>query len=172
MLLKRNGIEFSVADSEVARLVLERISTPELQPEILLDLAADPLDPAPRIGEAWQGGIYAGITRGRDGASDYYLIIGPEYDGDVDWNAATEWAKALNVDGFRDWSLPFRKEQALAFANVPELFKERAYWSSETHASYSNYAWSQGFSDGSQGYWGKDDKGSGACRSQISNSVI
>lgn len=157
MLLKRNGIEFSIADGEIARIVLERLNTPE--PELLTDLPADALDPAPRIGEAWQGGIYAGIARGRDGASDYYLIVGPEHEADVDWNAATEWAKGLNVDGFRDFSLPFRKEQALCFANVPELFKERAYWSCEQRASYSDYAWSQGFNDGYQGYWFKGGKG-------------
>lgn len=158
MLLKRNGVEFSVADHEVVRIVLERINTPETRPEILLDLAADPLDPAPRIGEAWQGGIYAGVARGIDGAPDYYLIVGPEHESDIDWDAAMNWAKKLDVDGFTDYELPRRREQALCFANVPELFKQRAYWSSEQRESDSSYAWGQGFSYGNQGTWGKNLK--------------
>jgi hypothetical protein len=34
---------------------------------------------------------------------------------------------------------------------VPELFKERAYWSGTQHASNSGYAWYQGFGNGGQG---------------------
>ena len=158
MLLKKNGVEFSVADGEIARIVLERLNTTEHEREILGDLPADALDPPAKIGEAWQGGIYAGLARGRDGASDYHLIVGPEHEADIDWNAAGEWAKALDVDGWKDFSLPTRKEQALCFANVPELFQERAYWSGEQHASYSSYAWGQGFDNGGQDGWLKDGK--------------
>jgi hypothetical protein len=105
MLLKKNGIEFSVADVEVSRIVLERLNAPEAS-GVLIDLPPDALDPGPRIGEAWQGGIYAGVARGRDGASDYHLIVGPEHESDIDWVAAIEWAKGLSIDGWKDYSLP------------------------------------------------------------------
>lgn len=152
MQFNKNGITVSVGDTEVERIVLERLNGPE----IYLPSAEIVLDPAPRIGEAWQGGIYAGVARERPGTAitgDYYLIVGPEYDGDVDWNASVAWAKALDIDGFRDWGLPTRKEQALCFANVPELFESRAYWSCEQHAPDSYDAWFQSFSNGYQYYW-------------------
>lgn len=110
-----------------------------------------------RIGEEPRvGGIYAGIARGRDGAPDYHLIVGPEYDGETDWLSAMSWAQGLKLNFFTDYTLPFRKEQALLFANVPELFKPEAYWSCEQHASISSYAWRQDFDDGYQSYWVKD----------------
>lgn len=110
---------------------------------------------APPIGKVWpgQGGVYAGIARGRAGAPDYHLIVGPEYDGSSNWDELTTWASALDVDGRKDFSLPFRKEQALCFANAPELFKPEWYWSCEQPASSSGIAWFQNFFNGGQGTW-------------------
>jgi hypothetical protein len=106
---------------------------------------------APRIGEYWagQGGIYAGVQRGRDGAADYHLIVGPAMEA-CNWESAKKQAAAAAVDGHSDFTLPFRKEQALQFANVPELFEQEYYWSSEQLASDSDYAWVQGFNYGGQ----------------------
>jgi hypothetical protein len=105
-----------------------------------------------RIGTEWQGGIYAGIARGVNGASDHHLIVaqvGPE---PLAWPAAKKWAEGLDCGGSRDWSLPTRKEQALLFANVGDLFKPNWYWSGEQHASYPGYAWGQYFDNGYQSY--------------------
>lgn len=150
MNVTKNGIIITIPDAEIIRMALERFELPRFEP----------LRPiAPRIGEAWEGegGVYAGIARGRDGAPDYHLIVGPEYDGKADWDAMTKWAAAdVSVDGIKDYTLPFRKEQALAFANVPELFKPESYWSCEQHASGSGCAWRQGFSNGGQDHWSKD----------------
>lgn len=109
----------------------------------------------PRIGEPWpgQGGIYAGIMRGRDGGPDYHLIVGPELDAQ-NWRAAAE----VVCDGHRDYRLPYRAEQALQFANVPELFQYEWYWSCEQHAADSDYAWAQHFDGGFQDYWDKTSK--------------
>jgi hypothetical protein len=150
MNVTKNGIIITIPDAEIVRMALERIN--EAKPIGLARIAA------PQIGQPWegQGGIYAGIARGRDLAPDYHLIVGPEFDGQTDWGAAGKWATGLSVDGHSDFALPFRKEQALCFANVPDLFKEEYYWSCEQHASSSNYAWSQNFSNGGQGNWSKD----------------
>lgn len=106
----------------------------------------------PSIGSAWpgQGGIYAGMARGRYGEPDYHLIVGPESDERMTWDDAKQWATEQAVDCKTDFRLPTRKEQALMFANVSELFKEAWYWSCEQHAGGSGYAWVQGFGDGGQ----------------------
>lgn len=151
----KNGITVSVADDEVRRLLVERLSdTPEKSP--LYFATSLP----PRIGEVWasQGGVYAGIARARDGSRDTYLIVGPEYDGTAEWSAALMWAAGIREHGFSDYGLPYRKEQALCFANVPELFKPESYWSCEQRASLSDFAWFQYFNDGYQYYWGKNLK--------------
>lgn len=96
-----------------------------------------------------QGGIYAGLMRGRDGAPDYHLIVGPELPTS-NWNAAVAAAAELEIDGHTDFTLPFRNEQSLLFANVPELFEKDWYWSGEQHASDPDCAWMQNFDLGDQ----------------------
>jgi hypothetical protein len=154
MNIVKNGITISISDAEVVKMALERLNDAPI-PVAFVHLESD----VPRIGEKWttQGGIYAGVARGRDGAPDYHLIVGPEFDGQTDWDAAGKWAAGLTLHGHSDFALPFRKEQALSFANVPELFKAEYYWSCEQHASGSDTAWGQGFSSGNQDRWGKDD---------------
>lgn len=148
MNLTIRGLSVSVPQDELARLVLDRLTNVESVSTVLTP---------PRIGELWsgQGGTYAGLCRGRDGGSDYHLIVGPEYEGSADWDAARKWADEISVDGFADYGLPYRKEQALCFANVPELFKPETYWSCEQRASYSDYAWGQHFGVGYQDFWVK-----------------
>lgn len=105
----------------------------------------------PAIGQVWpgQGGIYAGIVRGRDGAPDCHLIVGPELDR-ANWNDAKQLAAALNIDGHADFTLPFRAEQAVLFGNVPELFEAAWYWSCEQPAANPDFAWLQTFDYGGQ----------------------
>jgi len=150
MNITKNGITVSFDEHELMRMALERLSA---------DTPIIRRAPA-SIGEFWngQGGIYAGIARGRDGQPDYHLIVGPEAHDALDWGAATQWAASVQVDGFTDFALPGRKQQALCFANVPELFKEEYYWSSEQHASDSDSAWCQYFYNGNQLYYIKDSK--------------
>ncbi|HCE07021.1 MAG TPA: hypothetical protein DEQ40_00155 [Oxalobacteraceae bacterium] len=111
---------------------------------------------APAIGQQWpgQGGIYAGLSRGRDGTPDYHLIVGPELTAAA-WGNAKQQAAALVIDDHADFTLPFRAEQSLLFANVPELFKKDWYWSCEQLASGPDYAWMQNFVTGDQGDYRK-----------------
>lgn len=151
MNLSKNGVSVQVSDDLLIQMALERFNSPAPAAPVIKASV-------PRIGFKWQeqGGIYAGIARGRDGAPDYHLIVGPEHDGAIGWTDALAWAKKQTAASFADFALPYRKEQALCFANVPELFKEECYWSCEQHESYSDYAWSQSFGSGGQSYWRKD----------------
>ena len=94
------------------------------------------------IGDAFAGGIYAGISRGVEGAPDQHLVLLPGEAVDVDWEAACAFAASVGGE------LPRRAEQALLYANLKDQFQSRWYWSSE-QAGPSN-AWSQYFINGSQ----------------------
>lgn len=97
------------------------------------------------------GEKYAGLILGKDGDSDYHLILLPEQIKDVKWDEAVKWAKQQGNEF--DSHLPNRREQSLLFANLKEEFEEYAYWSSEQRASASDSAWCQGFNDGNQDTW-------------------
>jgi hypothetical protein len=113
----------------------------------------------PAIGAEWpeQGGHFAGAMMGVDGAPDYLLIVGPEYDGYRTWSDAKAWAAAQVVGEHHDFELPDRREGAALFDRVRSLFQSSWYWLSEQHADYPSYAWGQLFSDGYQDIWYKGD---------------
>jgi hypothetical protein len=151
MQLTRNGVTIQVDDEAIMDMVLRNVME-NRHPALSKGLTKG--QPAPRIGSEWpgEGGIYAGIMRGRDGAPDYHLIVGPQHDGELKWQAAMDWAAGINVNLHKDFTLPFRAEQALLFANVPELFEKTWYWSREQRAEYAGYAWMQNFNGGFQDY--------------------
>lgn len=105
----------------------------------------------PPISALWpsQGGIYAGISRGVDGAPDHHLILCTlKSDDGLDWGTALDWAAALVIDGHHDWSLPTRMESALLYANLRNEFKRHWYWTNEQYSRST--AWSQCFFGGFQ----------------------
>ena len=104
------------------------------------------------IGERGLYGIYAGNARGYDGELDAVIEVLDEAQERMSWADAINWAEA---SGGR---LPTRKEQALLFANVPELFKAEAYWSCEQYADGPGWAWFQGFTSGTQYFEHEDNK--------------
>ena len=127
------------------------------EPQHTKSIAPDPLPTGqldvPRIGAPWygQGGIYAGIARGADGAPDHHLILSPAKPaGDVGWQAAMAWAAKLVSGNHTDWALPNRVESALLFANLRDQFKKRYHWTSETYADNDACAWIQYFYGGGQ----------------------
>ena len=107
----------------------------------------------PEVGEYWpgQGGIFAGMMRGRDGTKSYALILGPMLP-ESNFDAATKKAAKAKVDGHKDFRPPYRNEQSLLFANLKDHFKSRWYWSCERRAVDEDYAWCQWFDDGFQDY--------------------
>lgn len=148
MHLTKNGVTIQVDDAEVVNMILQYLNR-STAPVGLREISV------PCIGESWpdQGGIYAGIMRGHDGGPDYHLIVGPEHDGELKWQAAMDWAIALNMkNSIKDFTLPFCAEQSLLFAAVPELFEKTWYWSREQRAEDADYAWYQSFGNGYQHY--------------------
>jgi len=146
MQLTRNGVTIQVEESTVMALVMQSVME-NRHPVLHEGIITTP----PRIGAVWpgQGGTYAGIMRGRDGGQDYYLIVGDSTE-ETTWEKAKAAAASMKADGHKDFTLPFRAEQALQFANVPELFKKEGYWSCEQHAEFAGYAWLQSFHYGDQ----------------------
>jgi len=111
-----------------------------------------PLKGVPAIGADWpgQGGFYAGVVRGAEGKPDYYLILADPDKNEINWGDAVKWAKALKIDGHKDYALPERNEQAILYVNVPERFEKAAYWSAAPFAGDASYAWCQIFITGDQ----------------------
>lgn len=103
----------------------------------------------PRIGAPLEDGTYAGIARGEK--ADCALIVGPQAPKSMNWEAAKEYAATQT-----GWRLPTRKEQALCFANVPELFEKEWYWSGEQYEAGNGCAWAQFFNYGGQSDYHKD----------------
>jgi hypothetical protein len=112
----------------------------------------------PKIGDYWpgQGGIYAGMARGRDGEADYPLVLSTEAPGrDFNWQEALDHAKTITAEGRSDFTVPTRFESALLYANLQDQFDtDYSYWTS-TQFSEGN-AWNQYFYNGSQSTTGKD----------------
>ena len=108
---------------------------------------------APKIGEYWpgQGGIYAGVARGLEGAPDYHLILCAEAPkADFEWQAALDLAKTISADGYSDFRVPTRFESALLYANLQDQFEtDRWHWTSTQYSE--DTAWIQHFNDGRQG---------------------
>lgn len=147
MQLELQGVTVTVDEKAITKLLLERLSGVRATS----GLGSIQI---PRIGEYWpgQGGIFTGIGIGNDDRGDV-AVITAESDFDAPtWNAATEKAEAYSADGHRDFSLPWRSEQPLQFANLRARFKPEAYWSREQHREHSGCAWYQYFTNGNQDY--------------------
>jgi hypothetical protein len=142
--LELGGARLIIPTRAIAKAMLERLLAGSVQAGAS----------APRIGEKWdaEGGIYAGTVRGLNGVPyDYHLIVHEEERDSIKWQDALDWAKGLSREDHK-FGLPTRREQAVLFGNVPELFQKEWYWSGERLAEHSEYAWMQGFDFGSQGY--------------------
>lgn len=109
---------------------------------------------APKIGEYWpgQGGIYAGVCRGRDGEPDYHLILCREVpEQEFKWQAALDHAKTIEADDHKDFTVPTRWESALLYANLQDQFDtDYWYWTSTQYSE--DLAWHQYFYYGLQYY--------------------
>ena len=102
--------------------------------------------PLPAIGQPFQGGIFAGVSRGEDGQPDAPLILPPDRPkAKLTWADAKAWAEGLG-DGAR---LPTRFESALLYAHLRDQMNTDDYhW---TNTPYSDgVVWVQLFSYGYQ----------------------
>jgi hypothetical protein len=94
--------------------------------------------PELKDGEHWAGAII-----NPDGTGHHVIIL-PGDKNDGTWKAALSWAKKLGGD------LPNRVETALMFNQSKAQFKEDWYWTNEQHATNSDFAWYQKFTNGTQ----------------------
>ena len=100
----------------------------------------------PRIGDRYQGGIYAGLSRGEKGEPDAHIILLDDVPADkLNWKDAIKWAEGLGDDA----RLPTRFESALLYANLHEQFVTDDWHWTLTQYSADN-AWVQRFISGSQ----------------------
>ena len=104
--------------------------------------------PTPRNRHPVQGGLYAGICRGADGAPDYHLVLSEATPAkDLNWSDAAAWAKQPH-NGHDDWSLPNRRESALLFSSLKNEIGDEWHWTGEKYNGSS--AWGQYFGTGGQ----------------------
>jgi hypothetical protein len=153
-------LNIEISKGQLTELLLKSLSEKIASSDIFITSSSGQApDAMPPIGAYWegQGGIFAGIMRGRDGGKDYFLIKGPNIDG-TDWKNMLDSAASIEVDGHRDFRLPYRAEQSLLYANLREHFEKKWYWSCEQHPGDSACAYAQGFEDGYQYYVVKDDE--------------
>lgn len=102
----------------------------------------------PAIGEAFLGGIFAGITLHDD--KPHALILLPEDGDDMEWPDALEFAAK------QDGVLPSRIDMILLYKNLRAQFRKAWYWTSEEHPVNAACAFIQSFGSGSQSYVRKD----------------
>ena len=135
------GAIVTIPVETMTKLWLDRVQ------RLAAEVSTTTVGAAPRIGAYWpeQGGIYAGIARGKPGEPDHHLIVPEPERTSINWMDARKWASELRIDGFGDFTLPTRAEQPVLFGNAPELFVKEAYWSDAEHADNAQFAWCQYF---------------------------
>ena len=108
----------------------------------------------PKVGDRMPDGtIYAGDSPGTGKPMYTTLADAPLA---MTFNKATEYAKALDMHGHRDWRLPTKAELNVLFNNRASIggfnlsgsYPAGWYWSGTQYGE--RYAWEQRFSDGSQ----------------------
>ena len=99
--------------------------------------------PLPDLAE---GEVNAGLIFNDDGTPSHWAILLPQKP-EKKLNHTDAIAFGTTVEG----ELPTRQELFLLAANCKKHFEPDWYWSNEKHASASDYAWYQTFSDGYQG---------------------
>lgn len=110
--------------------------------------------PLPAIGQPFQGGIFAGVSRGEDGQPDAPLILLPDRPKvKLTWADAKAWAEGLG-DGAR---LPTRFESALLYAHLHNQMNTDDYHWTNTPDSDGD-VWVQHFDSGYQGSIHKDNE--------------
>lgn len=116
----------------------------------------------PAIGEACNGGFFAGLIR--IGASTYGLIVAPKSTGETtgEWgprntidsarsffdgpaNSAVmadagsdiaRWAKALDINGHTDWYIPSRDELEICYRNLKPTDERNTCYSGDNPSAY------------------------------------
>lgn len=103
----------------------------------------------PAIGEAFSGGIFAGITLHDD--KPHALVLLPDVARDINHADATAWAEGIGG------VLPSRIDAIVLFKNVrAQVETGDYYWTSEENPVNADSAFFQSFTNGNQGCAHKD----------------
>ena len=122
----------------------------------------------PAIGSRTHGGIYAGLSRGEDGAPDAHIILLDDVPAkDLNWADAVKWAEGLG-DGAR---LPTRFESALLYAMLRDQIELGDWYWTSTQTS-AGIAWVQGFNHGGQFNNLKSDTGRARAVRRLNSLVL
>ncbi|MCO8609691.1 DUF1566 domain-containing protein [Burkholderia multivorans] len=91
------------------------------------------------------GEIYLGGLVDKNGDVTHSILLPGDNDR-ATWQEQMEWAKSIGGD------LPTRAELVIAYEQHRDLFEKAAYWSNtqDDDPDYAGWAWSQGFSYGTQ----------------------
>jgi hypothetical protein len=113
-----------------------------------------------KVGETWQGGVYAGITH----KNEHLVLMFPHQSKrDMTCVDAFDLADHRNVAIHTSkpiWRLPTRKEAALLYANLQDWFEDMWYWTGEAYHADTSCNWVQTFGYGRQA----DARRTDACR--------
>lgn len=137
------GARLTVPSRSLARAWFEMVDRDGAPVQRLGTLAT----PAPKIGDVYEGGVYAGLSI--LGNAPVQLVLLHAEMEPATWDKAVEWASG------QGGALPSRIDQLVLLKNVKAQFKPEAYWSGEQHAEGSFGAWGQDFDGGFQDYWPK-----------------
>jgi hypothetical protein len=96
----------------------------------------------PKIGSAWNDGVYAGLSL--ENEKPVALVLLP---GDLD---EAPWADAVSWAEKQGGVLPSRIDQLVLFQNLKGKFEAKLYWSGTPYAGDESYAWYQYFGYGYQ----------------------
>ena len=113
-----------------------------------------PFSSLPALGEALEGGIFAGVTTIKEGTNCAVILL-PEQAEKITWKKAMNWAEKIGGE------LPSRPIAALLFANVKSHLKPKRRWTSEAYGA--SYAWHCDFGIGRQVIDLKSFEGSAVC---------
>lgn len=109
--------------------------------------------PLPRMHSQYAGGVVMGVMAGQDGKPDYLLILHSQSPERMTFEQALAWSQAASGE-----EGPTPPELAMLFANRRDgQFKREWYWSATPDAGDERYAWVQGFTNGYQGGYRKDN---------------
>jgi len=93
--------------------------------------------------ELKEGEIYAGAIINPDGTGNHVILLAGDHEKTT-WQAAMDWAKEQGGE------LPNRVEISLLFNQSKSEFEEDWYWTNETHAHDTEWAWCKNFVNGRQ----------------------
>ena len=137
------GAQVKLPAAELARMWIDRLQHPVIDPTAGLDAHDLFAVELPAIGAQWNGGTYAGVTVRNN--RPMALIVLPGEESTIKWRAASGWAEKQGGE------LPSRVDGLVLYQNLREQFnKDGWYWTDTVHPGDADFAFLQDFAYGHQ----------------------